>query len=160
MKKNRPNANGSAVFRDKRCASGIEGLDDILNGGLPSDCFYLIQGDPGSGKTTLALQFLLEGVRRGESVFYVTLSETREELLKVTRSHGWSLEKIPLMELSAIESLLRPEAQTTVFHPAEMELKKLAQVILEEARKAQPARVVFDSLSEFRLIAETPLRYR
>src|SRR5678809_288830 len=113
MKKHRSKASGSTV--DKRCSSGVEGLDDIMAGGLPRGCFYLIQGDPGSGKTTVALQFLLEGVRRGESVFYVTLSETREELLKVTRSHGWSLEAIPLLELSSIEQLLRPESQTTVF---------------------------------------------
>src|SRR6478609_11259783 len=95
----------SAKRRDLRCASGVEGLDDILAGGLPRNCFYLVQGDPGSGKTTLALQFLLEGVRRGERVFYITLSETREELLNVARSHGWSLEKIDIMDLSAIESL-------------------------------------------------------
>jgi len=145
---------------DARCPSGVEGLDDILCGGLPVDCFYLVQGDPGSGKTTLALQFLLEGVRRGEKVLYITLSETKEELLKVARSHGWSLDKVPLLELSAIESLLQPESQTTVFHPSEMELSKLTNLVLEEARKAEPARVVFDSLSEFRLIAETPLRYR
>src|SRR3954447_25560750 len=160
MKKNRSKANGSAFFCNKRCASGIEGLDDILNGGLPRDCFYLIQGDPGSGKTTLALQFLLEGVRRGESVFYITLSETRAELLKVARSHNWSLEGIPLLELSAIEQLLRPEAQTTVFHPSEMELTKVSKLLIDEAARMRPARVVFDSLSEFRLLAETALRYR
>lgn len=143
-----------------RCASGIEGLDDILAGGLPPQCFYLIQGDPGSGKTTLALQFLLEGLRRGERVFYITLSETKAELLQVARSHNWSLDGIPLLELSAIEALLRPEAQTTVFHPSEMELNKVTNLLLEETRKVNPDRVVFDSLSEFRLIAETPLRYR
>lgn len=96
---------------------------------MPRDCFYLIQGDPGSGKTTLALQFLLEGVRQGEAVFYVTLSETRDELLKVTRSHGWSVENIPLLELSAIDQLLRPEAQTTVFHPSEVELNKVSKLL-------------------------------
>ncbi|HEV2883716.1 MAG TPA: ATPase domain-containing protein [Pyrinomonadaceae bacterium] len=144
----------------ERCASGIPGLDDILAGGLPCNCFYLIQGDPGSGKTTLALQFLLEGVRRGESVFYITLSETRAELLQVSDSHGWSLDQIPLLELSAVETLLRPEAQTTVFHPSEVELNKITKLLLDEAEKLKPVRVVFDSLSEFRLIAETPLRYR
>src|SRR3954464_10684278 len=160
MKKDRPKTGASAVLQDKRCSSGVEGLDDILAGGFPRGCFYLIQGDPGSGKTTVALQFLLEGVRCGESVFYVTLSETREELLKVTRSHGWSLESIPLLELSAIEQLLRPEAQTTVFRPSEMELNQVTKLLVDEAHKTQPARVVFDSLSEFRLLAETQLRYR
>ena len=140
--------------------SGIEGLDEILGGGLPCNSFYLVQGDPGSGKTTLALQFLLEGIRRGESAFYITLSETKEELHKVARSHGWSLEGIPLLELSAIEALLRPEAQTTVFHASELELNKVSNLLLEHARRTNPARVVFDSLSEFRLMAETPLRYR
>jgi circadian clock protein KaiC len=153
-------ANVSTDFVDERCPSGVEGLDAILAGGLPRDCFYLVQGDPGSGKTTLALQFLLEGVRRGEKVFYITLSETKKELLKVARSHGWSLDKIPVLDLSAIESLLRPEAQTTVFHSSEVELTKVNQLLLDEVRKTQPARVAFDSLSEFRLMAETALRYR
>jgi circadian clock protein KaiC len=144
----------------ERCSSGAEGLDEVLNGGLPRNCFYLIQGDPGSGKTTLALQFLLEGVRRGERVFYITLSETREELLKVAQSHGWSLDGIPLLELSAMEAGLRPEAQTTVFRPSEIELDKLSELLLTEAHRIKPARIVFDSLSEFRLIAETALRYR
>jgi circadian clock protein KaiC len=150
----------STDFVDERCPSGVEGLDDILAGGLPRDCFYLVQGDPGSGKTTLALQFLLEGLRRGEKVFYITLSETKQELFKVARSHGWSLDKIPVLDLSAVENLLRPEAQTTVFHPSEVELTKVSQLLLDEVRKAQPARVAFDSLSEFRLMAETALRYR
>ena len=142
------------------CTSGVNGLDQILAGGLPRNCFYLVQGDPGSGKTTLALQFLLEGVRRGERVFYITLSETRAELEKVARSHNWSLEPIPLLELSAIDSLLRPEAQTTVFHASEVELNAVTKLLVAETRKHRPARVVFDSLSEFRLMAETPLRYR
>jgi circadian clock protein KaiC len=150
----------STDLPDERCPSGVEGLDDILAGGLPRAGFYLIQGDPGSGKTTLALQFLLEGVRRGEKVFYITLSETKQELIKVAGSHGWCLDKIPVLDLSAVENLLRPEAQTTVFHPSEVELTKLSQLLLDEVRKAQPARVAFDSLSEFRLMAETALRYR
>src|SRR5215471_7017601 len=111
------------------CPSGIKGFDDIIAGGLPQNCFYLVQGDPGSGKTTLALQFLLEGVRRGERVFYITLSETKAELEKVARSHNWSLEPIPLLELSAIDALLRPEAQTTVFHASEVELNAVTKLL-------------------------------
>jgi circadian clock protein KaiC len=145
---------------DMTCTTGVPGFDDILGGGLPSNCFYLIQGDPGAGKTTLALQFLLEGVREGEKVFYITLSETKAELLRVARSHHWSLENVELLELSAIESLLRPEQQTTVFHPSEIELNKITNLLMENIEKLKPTRVVFDSLSEFRLIAETPLRYR
>ncbi len=160
MKPNRSPKTATTPSSGNRCSSGVEGLDDILCGGLASDCFYLVQGDPGSGKTTLALQFLFEGVRRGESVFYVTLSETRAELLKVARSHGWALEKIPLMELSAIEQLFRPEEQTTVFRPSEMELNSISKLLIDETEKLRPKRVVFDSLSEFRLVAETPLRYR
>ena len=145
---------------DKRCPSGVEGLDEILTGGLPRGCLFLIQGDPGAGKTTLALQFLLEGLRHGEKVFYITLSETDEELLQVARSHGWSLDGISVVSSSAIEDLLRPEAQTTVFHPSEVELNKVSKLLKEKVHKAQPARVAFDSLSEFRLMAETQLRYR
>jgi predicted ATP-dependent serine protease len=116
----------STDLADERCPSGVEGLDDILAGGLPRDCFYLVQGDPGSGKTTLALQFLLEGVRRGEKFFYITLSETKKELLKVARSHGWSLDRIPVLDLSAVENLLRPEAQTTVSIRLKLSWPKLA----------------------------------
>jgi circadian clock protein KaiC len=151
---------GPEMVGDERSPSGVEGLDNILAGGFLRGGFYLIQGDPGSGKTTLALQFLLEGLRRGEKVFYITLSETKQELLQVARSHGWSLDKIPVLDLSAVENLLRPDAQTTVFHPSEVELTKVSQLLRDEVRKTQPARVAFDSLSEFRLMAETPLRYR
>src|SRR5688572_25557687 len=159
MKNDQP-ANNSPTTTADVCHTGVEGLDDILAGGLPRGCFYLVQGDPGSGKTTVAMQFLLEGLRRGETAFYVTLSETREELVRVAQSHGWSLDGIPLLELSAIEQLLRPEAQTTVFHPSEIELNKVSRLMMDEAKKSRPARVVFDSLSEFRLMAETALRYR
>ena len=145
---------------EERFLTGVEGLDDILNGGLPRQCMYLVQGDPGSGKTTLAMQFLLEGKRRGESGFYITLSETKEELEMVARSHGWSLEGIPLLELSALEEMIRPEAQTTVFRPSEMDLRNVTKLVMDHAHKSKPVRVVFDSLSEFRLMAETPLRYR
>src|SRR3954454_20841105 len=136
---------------DERCPSGVEGLDEVLAGGLPRECFYLVQGDPGSGKTTLALQFLLEGIRRGERVFYITLSETKNELVKVARSHGWTLDGIPLLELSAIEMLLRPDKQTTVFRSSEVELNQVTELLLKEMERTRPVRVVFDSLSEFRL---------
>jgi circadian clock protein KaiC len=150
----------AAIVADEICTTGVEGLDDIIGGGVPRDCMYLLQGNPGSGKTTLALQFLMEGVRRGERGFYITLSETQSELDRVARSHGWSLENIPLLELSAVESLLQPEAQTTVFHAAELELHKVTQLLLDAVGQHEPVRIVFDSLSEFRLLAETPLRYR
>lgn len=142
------------------CRTGVEGFDALIGGGLPRNCFYLLQGDPGSGKTTFALQFLLEGVRSGEPAFYITLSETRAELEMVALSHSWSLERIPLLELSSIDSLLQPESQTTVFRPSEVELNKVTALLLSQVRKHKPTRVVFDSLSEFRLLAETPLRYR
>lgn len=142
------------------CATGVTGLDDILAGGLRRECFYLLQGDPGSGKTTLALQFLLEGRRRGESVFYITLSETKAELDIVAKSHGWALDCVPLLELSALEEFLRPEARSTVFHVAELELSAVARMITDEVRRIRPARIVVDSLSELRLMADAPLRYR
>ncbi len=145
---------------DDRVPTGVEGLDEIVGGGLPSKCFYLIQGDPGSGKTTLALQFLFKGLENGEPAFYVTLSETKRELTKVAVSHGWSLDGIALLDLSAIEPRLQAEAQNTVFRPSEVELDEVTSLILQQLEGVRPSRVVFDSLSEFRLIADTPLRYR
>ena len=155
-----PSAPSPSSATGDLCRTGIEGFDTLIGGGLPRNCFYLLQGDPGSGKTTFALQFLLEGLRCGERAFYITLSETRAELEMVALSHVWSLEGIPLLELSAIDSLLQPESQTTVFHSSEVELNKITGLLLSEVGKHKPARLVFDSLSEFRLLAQNPLRYR
>lgn len=145
---------------DFRCATGVEGLDDILSGGFPGNRLYLIEGDPGVGKTTLAMQFLLEGARRGESGLYITLSETRDEIENVARSHGWDLSPIHLFELSAIEEMIRGETESTFFHPSEVELNKTTGALIAEVERVKPTRVVFDSLSEMRMLADTPLRYR
>ena len=143
-----------------RARIGIPGLDDILNGGLIKDRLYLVEGMPGSGKTTLAFQFLLEGVRLGEPVLYVTLSETAEEIRAVAESHGWSLEGVGIRELIPAESPLDSGEQYTVFHPSEIELSETTLKIVEDVERTRPTRVVFDSLSELRLLAANPLRYR
>ena len=140
--------------------TGIEGLDDILKGGLHRGRLYLVEGIPGSGKTTLAMQFLLEGVRRGEPVLYITLSETSEELQSVARSHGWSLDGVTIRELLPNENLLETEQQYTMYHPSEVELASTTRMILDEVTRLKPTRIVFDSLSELRLVAGNPLRYR
>ena len=143
-----------------RAATGIAGLDDILHGGLSPNRLYLVEGMPGSGKTTLAFQFLLEGVRQGERVLYVTLSETEEEIRAVAASHGWSLEGVTSRELVPTEDTLEPSDQYTVFHPSEVELTETTRRILSDVDETRPARIVFDSLSELRLLAGNPLRYR
>lgn len=144
-----------------RASTGIPGLDHVLAGGLPTNRVYLIQGDPGSGKTTLGLQFLLEGIQRHEKVLYVTLSETPTELLAVAASHGWDVDGMPIYELSAADKNgLRPDDQYTFFHPSEVELGETTKAMMEEVERVNPARVVLDSLSEMRLLAREPLRYR
>ncbi len=141
-------------------SSGVEGLDDVLSGGFAPHRLYLIEGMPGSGKTTLALQFLLEGVRRKESVLYVTLSETAEELRAVAASHGWTLDGIHVRELVPTEEELKPDERYTLFHPSEVELGETTRRILDEVERLRPTRVILDSLSELRLLAGSPLRYR
>lgn len=140
--------------------TGIEGLDDILGGGFTCQRLYLIEGDPGSGKTTLGLQYLLEGTRQGEKGIYVTLSETKAELAAVARSHGWTMEGFDIVELVASERELDPENQYTMFQPAELEMNTTTRTILDEVDRVKPKRVVIDSLSEMRLLAQNPLRYR
>jgi circadian clock protein KaiC len=141
-------------------ATGIPGLDDILGGGFTPDRVYLVEGNPGSGKTTVALRYLIEGRRLGESGLYVTLSETRDELIAVARSHGWSLDGISILELVAPESELQPDNQLSMFQPSEVELGETTRLVIAEVERARPRRVVIDSLSEMRLLAQNPLRYR
>jgi len=141
-------------------ATGNPGLDSVLRGGLPKDRLYLLEGTPGSGKTTLGLQFLFEGVRRGESVLYITLSETGEELRSVAESHGWSLEGVHLFELSAADAVLGGAPEQTILHPWESELGDTIGLIQARVDELKPRRLVFDSLSEMRLLAQDPLRYR
>jgi circadian clock protein KaiC len=141
-------------------SSGIEGLDDVLKGGLTPNRMYLVEGVPGSGKTTLGMQFLTAGASRGESVLYVTLSESAEELRDIADSHRWTLDGIHVRELIPSERSLEPDDQYTVFHPSEVELAETTQRLLADIEKLVPTRLVFDSLSELRLLSGNPLRYR
>ncbi len=143
----------------KRAKIGIKGLDDILGGGLPTNHLYLVDGDPGTGKTTMALQFLLEGAHNGERGLYVTLSESREELEAVAESHGWSLEGIDIFEMSK-QGVRDIEESYTIFHPAEVELQQTVDEVLDTVKEKKPLRVAFDSLSEMRLLAREALRFR
>jgi circadian clock protein KaiC len=144
----------------KRVSTGIAGLDDILNGGFPRGHLYLIEGDPGTGKTTVALQFLLAGLQAGEPGLYVTLSESKQELEGVAESHGWSLAELPIYEMAPLQDEIDPEAQYTIFHPSDVELSDTISSVLKQVDSISPHRVVFDSLSELRMLAREPLRYR
>ncbi len=143
-----------------RISTGVSGLDDILNGGLPENHLYLIEGDPGTGKTTIALQFLLAGQKKGEQGLYVTLSESKQELLGVAESHSWQIEKLHIFEMTPIDDGLDSEAQYTVFHPSDVEMADTITSVLKQVDELAPRRVVFDSLSELRMLARDPLRYR
>ncbi len=148
------------MTNNERCLTGLKGLDSITAGGLPRNRLYLVQGQPGVGKTTLAIQFLQEGARSGEKGLYITLSETKEELESIAASHDWSLDNIALFELSAVEERLKDSTSNTFFHPSEIELDLTTKALVEEVERVGASRVVFDSLSEMRMLAETPLRYR
>ena len=141
-------------------STGIAGLDAILAGGLTPHRTYLVEGEPGTGKTTTGLQFLADGARNGESVAYITLAETAEELQAVAESHGMSLDGIHVHEVLPSEDLLKAEQQYTMFHPSEVEMASTTQLILSVIEERKPTRVVLDSLSELQLLADTPLRYR
>jgi circadian clock protein KaiC len=150
----------SAGTRAAPISTGIEGLDDILHGGLTRHRMYLCEGVPGSGKTTLGMQFLGAGAALGEPVLYVTLSESADELDDIAASHGWDLDGITVRELIPSERSLDPDDQYTVFHPSEVELTETTKLIVQDVEKLKPTRVVFDSLSELRLLAGSSLRYR
>lgn len=150
----------SASNAGGRISTGLPGLDDILKGGLDPNRLYLIEGAPGSGKTTLALQFLLEGVKQGEKVLYITLSESEDELRLVAQRHGWSLDHIAIFQLIPPEAAHGPDQEVTLFHPSEIELGETTKLIFEQVKQTEPTRVVFDSLSEMRLLAQNSLRYR
>jgi len=152
-------ANHSATPPDY-VSSGIAGLDVILNGGFLRAGFYLVQGNPGSGKTTLSLQFLFACARRGERGLYISLTESRRDLLRTCLSHGWDIDTIEIADLTRSEVNLKSENQYSVFHPSEVELGQTTQAIIAEVERIQPQHVVFDGLSEMRLLAERPLRYR
>ena len=148
------------IGEQKRSETGIEGLDDILHGGLIPHRLYLVEGNPGAGKTTLAMQYLIEGVTRGEKCLYITLSETKEELVAGAQSHGWSLEGIEVLELIGDETDLDNDSQITMFHASEVELAETTKRVLAAVERLNPSRIVFDSLSELRLLAQSSLRYR
>ncbi len=143
-----------------RVSMGIEGLDFILKGGLTENRLYLLQGNPGTGKTTIGLQFLLDGEQKGETGIYITLSESKEELIAVGKSHGWNLEKLNIFDLTISGDTLRDDSRYTVFHPSEVELDETTKAILNEVERINPKRVIFDSLSEMRMLASDPLRFR
>jgi len=144
-----------------RAKTGIWGLDDILSGGFSRQHVFLVEGAPGTGKTTIALQFLMEGARAGEKCLYITLSETEAELRAGAASHGWSLdEQIEIFELLPPESLLDSDQQQSLLYSSDLELGETTKQIFEAVETAQPSRVVLDSLSEIRLLAQSSLRYR
>ena len=149
-----------AESASSRLLTGVSGLDDILLGGLSKSHMYLLEGRSGTGKTTLGLQFVLEGKRIRERCLYVTLSESKAELEAAAISHGWSLDDVAIAEFVPDKASLSEEERYTVFHPGEVELATTIKKLLAEIERVAPERLVIDSLSEFRLLAQDPLRYR
>jgi circadian clock protein KaiC len=143
-----------------RIDTGVSGLNDILSGGLPAGQMYLLEGDPGTGKTTLAMQFIIAGMRAGENALYLTLSESKAGLEGSARSHGWKIEHLPIEEFIPAEASLNPKQQYSVFHPSEIELSETVQKLTQLIEEKKPDRLVIDSLSELRLLAAEPMRYR
>jgi KaiC/GvpD/RAD55 family RecA-like ATPase len=143
-----------------RVSTGSAGLDDILTGGLPSGRMYLLEGEPGTGKTTLAMKFLLTGAVEGVSTLYITLSETAEELRSSSATHGWDISRVQMLELIPEEPDAPGSSEYTVFYPTEVELSNTVRRILEEVERLDPSMVVIDSVSELRLLAGDPIRYR
>lgn len=144
----------------RRIDTGVKGLDDILSGGFPAGQMYLVEGDPGTGKTTLAMQFIMAGTKKGGKAIYITLSESRDELENSARSHGWDTADLPIAEFVPAEATLSAEEQYTVFRPSEIELSGTIQKLTGLIGELKPDRVVIDSLSELRLLAADAMRYR
>lgn len=157
-----PHSGGAAELLEEAgpVTSGLPTLDYILRGGYASNRIHLIEGEPGAGKTTLGLQFLLEGNRKKERCLYVTLSEGRDELINVARTHGWDMDGIEIFELVPPELSLDPEREQSILYASDLELGETVKLVMEEVNRVAPARVVFDSLSEIRLLSQGALRFR
>jgi circadian clock protein KaiC len=148
------------VKADGPVSSGLPALDYILAGGFAAKRIHLIEGEPGAGKTTLGMQFLMEGARKGEKCLYITLSESKEELLHVAETHGWDLGGLEIFELVPPELSLDPDREQSIVYASDLELGETVQMVKDEVERVAPARVVFDSLSEIRLLAQGALRFR
>jgi len=147
-------------YRRPKISSGIPELDSILHGGLGRNRVYLIEGLPGTGKTTLAMQFLLEGARWGENGVLISLSHTADDLRTIAESHGWSLDNVLIYELPQTGGQSPDETQQTFYRPSDVELTEIIQPVVQMLKREKPTRLVFDSISEIRLLAGDPLRYR
>jgi circadian clock protein KaiC len=154
------NESSDGSQQPKRCSSGVIGLDDILGGGMPEGQMYLIRGDPGAGKSTFAMQFMMEGARHGEKCLYVTLAENRAEFEQIAASHGWSLNGIEILELAGPDPDSGEQPTSTFFHAWETELARIRRKLMEEVQRVKPTRLVFDSLAEIRTVADSPFHFR